>query len=813
MKDNSFIDWASQKELLFQELHPWERTRQFLIEIHKRVLAEQVLILNWQKGSKHVKVLQKAPVDEADLPDAKLQKKCVDLCIEHKSLLTFENLSALPDLNLMFEEHQIYSILISPLHIQESSSDVLVIVNHAITHFPGKISEFVAGISSVLGLALENARFYDELKAKTRQLKNWSRDVERRIQEGTKRLLEQEFQFHALFEGANDGIIVHHRDGRIFEANQVACQLLGYSRKDLVNMKWAQMTVAKEAEIQNRFFDHVLRKKTDRPLECRLLKSNGNTFYAEISSRRVWFHGQETIQSFIRNISLRKQLEISIKESKNKYRTLVESSLMGVFNVRGNNILFANGQLETLSGYTKEELFNVGFSNLIHPDDRSWVTDRERRRENGEEVPEQYEVRFICKNKKTLWCDLRACRILQGGQPTILGNIIDINERKKMARELLETKKMESISTLAGGIAHDFNNLLGGILGYASLLLSDMTPAHPYYNDIDTISKTAKRAAELTSRLLAFARGGKYQVKALTLNKSINKILPIIRESVDQSVELELFLADDLWPVKGDSQQLQQAILNICINGLEALGGSGRLAIYTDNVKLNHNYAKEKLGLEGGDYVRTVIRDSGKGMDQKTLMRIFEPFFTTKTVGDGAGLGMAMVYGVVKNHGGSIRVDSEMQKGTAITFFLPRLSDVPHKVSATPQVQSRLSHRILLVDDELVIREVGQRMLEKGGFKITTAPDGTDALEIYKKEGNEIDLVLLDWMMPKMGGKETARRIKEINPNALICFLSGYSPQDKPELLQMGDQYFIQKPFQTDILIKTIQKILTIPTD
>ena len=812
MKENTFIEWATNQEIRFQALHPWKRTQQFLVEINKRVLAEQVIILHWQKHTDAISLLQKAPFSKAILLQPTLQRELTSICIEHNRLMTITDFNCIDTINAALKAEKIQTLIVTPLQIQAESADVLVIINHAVTRFPGKVTDFVLALSTVLGLALENARFYDQLKQKTRRLKNWSRDVEQRIQDGTKRLLEQEFQFHALFEGANDGIVVHNRDGVIFEANQVACQMLGYSRKQLINMKWAQIVPSENMASQKTFFERILNKNTDHPLESRLLKSNGHTFFAEISSRRVWFHGQETVQSFIRNISLRKQLEISVKESKNKYRTLVESSLMGVFNVRGNDILFANSELERLSGYSKEELFEIGFSNLIHPEDRSWVIERERRRENGEEVPEHYEVRLNRKNNTHFWCDFRACRILQGGQPTILGNIIDINERKNMARELLETKKMESISTLAGGIAHDFNNLLGGILGYASLLLSDMTPAHPYYADIETISRTAKRAAELTSRLLAFARGGKYQVKTLNLNKLINSILPVMRESLEHSVELELFLTEDLWRVKGDSQQLQQAVLNICINGLDALNGKGKLAIYTDNVQLNARYAKEKLSLDGGDYVRVVVRDNGSGMDQKTLMRIFEPFFTTKTVGDGAGLGMAMVYGVVKNHGGNIIVDSELQKGTAITFFLPRQSGAPKPQPPKTKSSRALSYRILLVDDELVIREVGQRMLEKGGFEIITAPDGTDAVEIYEKQSDRIDLVLLDWMMPKMGGKETARRIKEINPEAIICFLSGYSPQDKPELLQMGDQYFIQKPFQTDILVKTVKKILHIPT-
>ena len=808
----SFMDWASQKEALFQTTHPLERIQTFLVEIQKRVLSDQVLILHWMATGDKAKVLQISPLRDKPMISSKVMAHLCEACHLAQKLLSLDQLETdLPWTQRLAKEH-VNSLLISPLNQHESEGDYLLVLNPTTVQFPGKVSDFVSAFSSVLGLALQNARLYVELKKKTAQLKNWSEDVERRIKEGTKRLLEQEFQFHALFEGANDGIVVHDRNGTIYEANHVACQLLGYSRKRLIEIQWRQIVPTGKLNEQETFFEQILQKTTDRPLESQLLKANGMSFHAEISSRRVWFHGKEAIQSFIRNVSLRKQLEVSLKESRKKYRMLVESSLVGVFNIRGEAILFVNGQFESLVGYGKQELYNMGMGKLIHPEDKSWLLDRERRRENGEEVPDHYEARLIHKSGHIVWCEIRACRVVQNSQPTILGNIIDISERKSMALELLESKKMESISTLAGGIAHDFNNLLGGILGYSSLLLSDMTPSHPYYSDIETISRTAKRAAELTNRLLAFARGGKYQVRTLDMGKIVQRILPMLKDAMNQSMMLKTRLADSLWPVKGDSQQLQQALLNVCINGVEALNGTGELSLEASNVHLEADFAKDKLGLdEGGDYVRIVIADNGRGMDEKTLSRIFEPFFTTKTFGDGAGLGMAMVYGVTKNHGGAVLVDSALKKGTTVTLYLPRLGEVQQQAIQTAIQKTQLSNRILLVDDELVIREVGKRMLEKGGFEVLIANDGIQALAVYKEKGAMIDLVLLDWMMPRMGGKETSRRIREINPQAQICFLSGYSPQDKPELLQMGDQFFIQKPFQTDALIKTIQKILHIP--
>jgi two-component system cell cycle sensor histidine kinase/response regulator CckA len=545
-----------------------------------------------------------------------------------------------------------------------------------------------------------------------------------------------------------------------------------------------------------------------KPLETILKKKDGTTFQAELSSRKVWFRGNEAIQSFIRDVSVRKVLEESLRESKEKYRLLVESSLVGVFIIRQGLIQFVNSKFAEFLGCTKEDLIEKDFFEFIAPEDRGMVKNRENQREKGMDVPDHYEVRFIRSENEKRYGEIRSCRIEIGGEAAVLGNIVDITQRKKLEMQLFESHKMESIGTLAGGIAHDFNNLLGGILGYASLLLSDMPENHIYYNDIHTIAETAKRAADLTNRLLAFARGGKYHVRSIDLNQIVEDVIAILSRSINKSISIETYIGKNLWWVKGDSQQIHQAVMNVCLNAADAMSGGGKLKIRTANVILDENFSKTQLGVQPGDYIRITISDTGVGMDEKTKNRIFEPFFTTKPAGEGTGLGLAMVYGIVKNHEGAILVDSEIGRGTKVSILLPRFQEVKEETEISPVPQSSPENKILLVDDEEVIRQVGKRMLEKGGYGVLLASNGKEALNIYQKRQKDIDLVILDLIMPEMGGKETFKRLREMDNNLKVIFTSGYGPYNQHDLKQFGNAIFIQKPFQTEVLLQSIRKML-----
>ena len=810
-----FPGWETGTDVFSLDADPEKRTQKLLVEIQKRSLADQVLLLSWDRQEEGCQVLGISPEEEDPLVSPATRLQLMERVSEGKRTFFEKDFSEYPLLQEALQDSGIRTLFVSSLTIQPDLVDVLVIVNYSPTGEISRMMEFVSFASSVLAVSVQNVRLYAELKKKREELKAWVDHVEVRIEEGTKQLLEKEFQYYTLFEGANDGIIVHDASGKIREANRVACLLLGCEKKELLTLGWDQLVLSERLPGQRTFFKEVFKGEKVAPLETILRKKNGSTFHAELSSRKVRFRGENAIQSFVRDVSKRKVLEETLRESREKYRILVESSLVGVFIIQKGIIQFVNTLFEEMTGYTKTELFSRSYFDLIAPEDRSMVMSRETQREKGEDVPDRYEFRFLTKGGERRWAEARFRRVLLEGRSTVLVNVIDITQRKLLETQLLETRKMESIGTLAGGIAHDFNNLLGGILGYASLLLDDLPKDSPYYDDIHTIAETAKRGATLTNRLLAFARGGKYQITMIDMNRVVQDVVAILFQEVDRSVAIETALAEDVWPVKGDSKQVHQTILNIGLNARDAMPEGGRLMIETANVNLEESFARARLGVAPGAYVCVSISDTGVGMDEKVRTRIFEPFFTMKPMNKGKGLGLAVVYGVVKNHGGGVWVDSELGKGTTLSVFFPRFVEeqeeegvAERKPAVDVPRSTQKGRRILLVDDEEVIRQVGRRMLEKGGFEVMLARNGAEAVEIYENNRDTVDLVVLDWIMPKMGGKQTYKRLREIDPRVRVVFTSGYSLQDQSNLLKTGRGDFVQKPFQTEVFIQTVRSSL-----
>jgi len=812
-RDLTFFEWAAGKKLFSNNINASERMQNFLVEIQKRCLAEMVLLLSWSTDSSDCQVLGISPSSEKSVISPELQLRLIRKCYEENKILVKENLYEDVSIQKLLKQFPISTLLIAPLHNDQDLIDMLLIVNYAGSGVPSRILDFIDFISSVLALSIQNTRLFNKLKRKDTELKEWTAHVEERISQGTKRLLEKEFQYQVLFEGAKDGIIVHNRDGRIIETNRVACRILGYEKDELLKMNWSQLAVSDYAKSEAVFFRKIANRERVKTFETILRKKRGLTFQAELSSQRVRFQGKESIQTFIRDISVRKALEESLRESKAKYRIFIESSMVGIFIIQKGIVQFVNNTFEKMTGHTKNELLDKNLFSLVDPLNRQMFMNRENRKEMGEEETDHYEVMFLKKDGGKFWGEVHSCRIILDEKPAILGNVIDITQRKQLESQLIETQKMESIGTLAGGIAHDFNNILGGILGYASLLLSDMSEDHPHYSDINAIAETTKRAADLTNQLLAFARGGKYQVTSNDMNQIVEEIKEMLANRVGASTVLETSLEQGLWPVLGDNRQIHQAILNICMNAVEAMPQGGKLLVKTEKVTLDEKFAQARLGVVPGDYIRVIIRDTGVGMDGQTKSRIFEPFFTTKPPGEGTGFGLAMVYGVVKNHDGAIWVDSKVGQGTVVTVYLPRLTKTKEVPLRTETVKSKESYRVLLVDDEEIIRQVARRMLENGGFEVSVAAHGKDAVEIYKKSQDDIDVVLLDVIMPKMGGKETYRRLKEINSGVRVIFTSGYGTQDRPELRNLNDTSFIKKPFQTEVLIQTVWNKLGVSND
>lgn len=514
----------------------------------------------------------------------------------------------------------------------------------------------------------------------------------------------------------------------------------------------------------------------------------------------------------------RKAADDALREGEEKYRTILESIEEGCFETDINsNLTFFSNPFLIILGYSRDELLGVNTAKYTSPDTAAKMKRiTERLRETGKpENVTDYDV--IRKDGSNVSLELSvSLRKDQDGLPTgYRGVLRDVSERKqteeekhKLENQLQQASKMESIGTLAGGIAHDFNNILMGIQGNASLMLLKIESDHPNYEKIKNIEKYVQNGTELTKQLLGFARRGKYLIKATDLNEIIEKSSSLFART-KKEIRVHTELSEDLWSAEVDRGQIEQVLLNLYVNAWQAMSTGGDLYLQTENIILDRSYLKP-YKVEPGRYVKISVSDTGVGIDKETQERIFEPFFTTKEMGRGTGLGLASVYGIIKSHGGYINVYSEKEKGTVFTIYLPASEKIALKeIESGPAAIIKGSGTILLIDDEEMILDVGIELLEELGYTVKSAMSGPEAIDVFKGERGKIDLIIMDMIMPGMGGGETFDRLKEIDPDIKVLLSSGYSINGQAtKILRRGCDGFIQKPFNMNQLAEKVQRIL-----
>ena len=525
------------------------------------------------------------------------------------------------------------------------------------------------------------------------------------------------------------------------------------------------------------------------------------------------FEGSKVIQvvTVMQDITARMKAEIELRRSEERYRVLFEESKDMVYiATHAGNFLDINPAGVALLGHeSREELLKADIrETYLEPQDRRHFQQTIER----DGFVKDYEVRLRRKDGTpiTVLITASAVKDSSGKIESYRGIIRDITERRRLEQQLFQAQKMESIGTLAGGIAHDFNNILSGILGYASFMKTKLSSDHPLRGYVDTIEKGAVRAAELTSKLLAFARGGKYETKPVDLNEIVNETVNIIYRTFDKSIEVEPRLHENLPTVDADAGQIQQVLMNLLVNSRDAMPDGGTLIIETGVDVLTAEDVKTNIEASTGQYVTVAVIDSGIGMNREVQQRIFEPFFTTKEKGKGTGLGLAMVYGVVKNHGGFVKVYSEIGRGSTFQVYLPasgKSEEIKKKSGQTRGLHG--DELIFVVDDEESICRFARDVFQEFGYRVLTAADGWEAIEIYQIHWREIGLVILDMIMPKSGGLETYLKMKVINPAVKALLSTGYSQNGKAqEILDRGVQGFIQKPYLAHQLLTTVRSVL-----
>jgi len=508
----------------------------------------------------------------------------------------------------------------------------------------------------------------------------------------------------------------------------------------------------------------------------------------------------------IMDITVQKQAEEALRESEEEYRLLIENATDAIFIAQDQILKFANSKAEAMTEYSREELVKIPFVDIIHPENREMVIERHLKRLKGEELPSVYSFRIINKSGKELSVELNTILVNWGGRPATLNFMRDITAQQRLEAQLQRTQKMEAIATLAGGVAHEFNNALTGIMGNIELLKMNLSEDERQDKYFERMKRSSHRMSRLTDQLLAYAEGGKYQPKNMRLDDFVIETLPILQYDLSPEVRVETHFPKDISYIKADNAQMQMVLSAILANSNEATEEEGLIRITAGNKDVGEDLAKQYPGLKPGRYVCLTIEDGGKGMDKETRTGIFEPFFTTKF--QGRGMGMAAVYGIVKNHGGWIYVNSELGKGTVVQIYLPAVEAVAAKPKKATAEVARGSGTILMIEDEDVVIEVTQAMLEMLGYRVLVAKTGKDAIHITETFDGQIDLALLDIKLPDMEGGKVYPLIMGSRPSLKVIVFSGYAI-DGParKILDAGAQDFIQKPFSLATLSEKLKEV------
>jgi PAS domain S-box-containing protein len=636
-----------------------------------------------------------------------------------------------------------------------------------------------------------------------------------------KALRQSEERYRTLVENLNDVIFSADMDGTLTYVSPVFERRSKYTCQEVIGKRFTDFVHPDDLEVLNERYKRVMDGDL-APSEYRLIDKDGTIFHVLAHSRPIYREGKVVgLTGLMTDITERKRAEVAIRESEKRFRTLLEdvSSVSVQGYDQNRTAVFWNYASERLYGYSKDEALGRNLEDLIIPPAlrsevieavTNWMEKGERiaagelqlMHKDGSLVP-VYSSHVMLENsrgEKEMYCvDLDLAELKKAEE-----------ERSALRDQLREAQKMEAIGTLAGGIAHDFNNLLQVTLGYAEVILADKPEGDPERADLEKIKQAALSGAELVKGLLTFSRRVKTKPTPMNLNTRIAQIEPLLRRTIPRMIEMRFDLAPDLKRTNVDPAQIEQILVNLVINARDAMPGGGVLTLGTRNVTLEEDVFTPTAGYQAGEYVLLYVSDTGHGMDRETRERIFEPFYTTKELGRGTGLGLAVVYGIVQQHHGCIRCHSTPERGTTFRIYFRAITDAdePEKPESAP-IPMFGTETVLLVDDERDVRELGNRILTKAGYKVLAAENGNQAIEVFRREQDEISLVVLDLIMPEMGGTDCLREILSIDPQAKVLIASGHAADAaREECLALGAGGFVVKPFRLLQLLEQVRKTL-----
>jgi len=626
-----------------------------------------------------------------------------------------------------------------------------------------------------------------------------------------------EGQLKALLDSALDACVTMDETGRLTSWSAAAEVVFGWPASEAIGRSLADTIIPQQhreghARGLARFLETgegpILRQR----IEITALHRDGREFPVELTVTPIRLGDHWLFGAFVRDLTEEKHAEQALRRSEASYRGLVEHAAYGIYRATADGeFLMVNPALFTMLGFpSADDVLKMDASRDVYVDPTARARILARCEQFGSAIEE---VAWKRRDGSVITVRLngRPVRAPDGTIECFEFIVDDVTEQRALEERLRQTQKMEAVGRLAGGIAHDFNNLLTAILGSVDFLRRALGPDHPEHAETEEIQKAAVRAADLTRQLLAFSRQQVLAPKVLDVDALVTNLEKMLRRLIGEDVELRFVAKASRAAVLADPGQLEQVIVNLVVNARDAMPRGGKLTIETATVDLDAGYAWEHGTVEPGRYVMLAVTDTGVGIDRAAQARLFEPFFTTKEFGKGTGLGLATVYGIVKQSGGYIWVYSEPGQGATFKVYLPRVEPAGEPVAA-PQPPARAlggTETILLAEDEAAVRNLARRVLEKHGYKLLLAATGRDGVQVAEQHAAPIDLLVTDVVMPEMGGRELAQRLTARQPGLKVLFLSGYTDD---AIVHHGvfdaGVAFLQKPFKPDDLVRKIRAVL-----
>ena len=615
-------------------------------------------------------------------------------------------------------------------------------------------------------------------------------------------------------DNAPVGFYVLDEKGKFIFANATLARWLGVDIKKLLD-KGRLHTYLEKPPKKAKPYDLTEKGGDKQLVEVEMKGAGGKTFLASINHIVIKSEdGTVRTRAVVHDLTSEREMRRALKASEDRFQQFYEEAPLGIVLVGDDGLIEdCNNQFAGMMGQKREKLENKHFKLLISDKDRDRVLDAMKHMQEGEPMDEALEVMLQGKGKSEIIAQLHARRLTGGS--TVL-HFIDVTEKRALERQFVQSQKMQAVGQLAGGIAHDFNNLLTAIIGFCDLLLLRHKPGDPSFGDIMQIKQNSNRASNLVRQLLAFSRQQTLRPRVHDITDILTELSHLIRRLVGANITLDITHGSDLGLVKVDEGQMEQVLINLVVNARDAMKEVGHLTITSENFTNREELSVVEEEMPPGHWILIKVSDTGCGISKENISRILEPFFTTKDVGEGTGLGLATVYGIIRQTGGYLDIESTLGKGTTFSIYLPRISESeeeeeeergPGEEDSAKDLTG--SERILLVEDEAAVRIFAQRALVNKGYKVISAESGDLALELLEEEDiTKIDLLITDVVMPGIDGPVLAQRIRQDCPNLKIIFISGYTEDKLKEYTVDDNTYFLPKPFTLKVLAAKVKEVL-----